>query len=236
MRIVKSITVTGLAIFSVAAGIAAGLRLTRLVYHSEAALHPPAIASIDSQLRYPSQHAGDSISSFGGNGVQANMLELPKASTDFVGYWGGYIHSSIQRLSPDLIGTSPDRVSVIFGRQGGTVFMTSELYTSPSQKIVPQPKARMVAARIAIIEYESADKALYYICRDRFWLKDASSISYQGTIDVYDLNSHRLMGVVTESAALKRLLTAREQLQFARPTRNEIPRVEISALEHFGSR
>ena len=235
MRIIKSITLTVLAISSVVAGIAAGLRFTRLEYRSEPALHTPAIASIDSQLTNLSRQAGDSISSFRGSGMQGNMLELPKASTDFVGYWGGYIHSSIQRLSPDLVGTSPDRVSVIFGRQGNTVFMMSELYTSPNQKIVHQPKARMVAARIAIIEYESEDKGLYYICRDRFQLKDLSSMSYQGTIDVYDLNSHRVMGIVAQSANLKRLLTAGEQLQFARPGPNRVPRVNVSAREQFGT-
>ena len=234
MRILKSIAVTGLVISSLVAGMAAGLRFTRLESNSEAELHTPAIAPIDSQLKYPSQE-GNFISSFRGNSVQANMLELPKASTDFVGYWGGYIHSSIQRLSPDLVGTSPERVSVIFGRQGNTMFMTSELYTSPNQKIVRQPKARMVAARTVIIDYESADKTLYYICRDRFQLKDSSSMSYQGTIDVYGLNSHRRMGVVTQSAVLKRLLTPREQLQFARPGRNRVPRVDVSAREHFGS-
>jgi hypothetical protein len=234
-RIVKSITVTVLAISSVVGGIAAGLRFTRLQYHSEATLNTPAIASVDSRLTYPSQHTGDSPNSIRKNGLQANILELPKASTDFVGYWGGYIQSSIQRLSPDLVGASPDRVSVIFGRQGDTVFMTSELYTSPKQKIVHQPKARIVPARVAIIEYESADKDLYYVSRDRFQLADPSNINYQGTIDIYDLNSHRLMGIVTQTAVLKRLLTVRQQLRFARPGRNQIPRIEVSAREHFGS-
>jgi hypothetical protein len=68
-----------------------------------------------------------------------------------------------------------------------------------------------------------------------FRLKNASTISYQGTIDVRELNSRRLLGVVTEIAVLKRLLTAREQLQFARPGENQIPRASVVAAEQFGS-
>jgi hypothetical protein len=90
---------------------------------------------------YPSQHAGQSSRLFRGDSSQAKILERPKADTDFVGYWGGYVHSSIQRLSPDLIGASPDRVSVVFGRQGDTVFMASELFSAPNQRIMHPPKA-----------------------------------------------------------------------------------------------
>jgi len=235
-RIIRFISLTALVSVSLAAGIAAALRLARPELGSAVALPGRAIPSIDSALTYPSQHGEQSSSFSPGNNSQANLLQLPKASTDFVGYWGGYIHSSIQRLSPDLIGTSPDRVSVIFGRQGDTVFMASELYSSPKQKIVKGPKARVVSGRLAIVEYESADSDVYYICSHRFHLNSAFSISYQTTVNVYDRNSHRLMGVVTERATLKRLLTPRQQLEFARPGRNQIPRAEISARGSFAWR
>jgi hypothetical protein len=213
---------------SLVAGIAAALLLMRLKLGSAAA-HHSAIASIDTALPDQPQHTRGSISEFSTNGSQADILQLPKANMDFVGYWGGYIHSSIRRLNPDLIGASPDRISVVFGRRGDTVFMASELYSLPKQKIVHRPKARVVGARRAIVEYESADNDLYYVCSDRFWLNDASRISYQSTVDVYSRNRRRLMGVVTERATLKRLRTPREQLEFARPGRNQIPRAEISA-------
>ena len=229
MRVIRFISLTALVSVSLAIGIAAALRLTRPKPGSAVALPGRAIPLIDTALTYPSQHGEQSSSFPSGNNPQANLLQLPKASTDFVGYWGGYIHSSIQRLSPDLIGTSPDRVSVVFGRQGDTVFMASELYSSPKQKIVQGPRTRVVSGRLAIVEYESTDSDVYYICSHRFRLNSAFSISYQTTINVYDRNSHRLMGVVSERAALKRLLTPRQQLEFARPGRNQIPRAEISA-------
>jgi hypothetical protein len=233
MRIGTSLAFAALAALALAAGIAAALRLTRPKPGSAVVLQSPAIASIDSALAYSSQDAGHSSSLFRGKGAQSDILELPKASTDFVGYWGGYVHSSIQRLSPSLVGKSPDRVSVVFGRDGDTVFIASELYSSPTQKLVHHPNARMVTARIAIIEHESTDQDLDYICRDRFRLNDSATISYQGTIEVYDLTSHRLMGVVTQTARLKRLLTARDQRRFARPGQDQIPRAAISAKSSF---
>ncbi len=234
MQIVRFTSLTALVTLSLLAGISAALRLARPELHSADAPHIPAIASIDSTLAHLPQQAGQSTSLFPGNSAQSNFLELPTASTDFVGYWGGYPHSSIDRVNPDLVGTSPDRVSVVFGRQGDAVFMASELYSSANQTIVRRPRARMVGARLAIVEYEAADHDLYYICTHRFRLDDASRMSYQSTVDVYELNSRRLMGVVTQRAKLKRLLTPREQLQFARPARNQIPRAEISASGHFG--
>jgi len=111
--------------------------------------------------------------------------------------------------------------------------MASQLYSSPKQKIVHGPKARIASARLAIVEYESTDNDLYYICSHHFQLNSTFSISYRSTVVIYDRNSHRLMGVVTEHATLKRLLTPREQLEFARPARNQIPRAEISARGGF---
>jgi hypothetical protein len=167
--------------------------------------------------------------------LQANVLELPKASSDFVGYWGGYIHSSIQRFSPDLIGTSPDRVSVIFGRRRDTVFMASELYSSQTQKIVDRPKVTIASPRLAIVKYESADNDLYYDCSHRFQLNGTAMISYVSRIDVYSLNSHRLMGIVAQRSTLKRLRTSRDQLEFARPSRLQVPRADISASANLAA-
>jgi hypothetical protein len=229
MRLIKFIALTALVAVSVAGGIAGALRLTRPKPGSAAALHTPVFASIDSTPAYP-LHAAQSISALSASGLQTNILELPKASSDFEGYWGGYMHSSIRRFSPDLIGASPDRVSVVFGRRRDAIFMASELYTSPSQKIVRRPKARMVGARTAIIEYQSADNDLQYICNHRFQLKDAATITYRSTVEVYDSSSHALIGVVIGHATLKRLRTPREQLEFARPSRLEVPRAEISAV------
>src|SRR5277367_1306517 len=34
---------------------------------------------------------------------QSNVLEIPKASIDFVGAWGGFTRSSIRSVSPNLV-------------------------------------------------------------------------------------------------------------------------------------
>ena len=156
------------------------------------------------------------------------ILELPTASEDFVGYWGGYVHSTIQRFDPALIGTSPERVSVIFGRRDQIIFMTSELYGAPNQTLIKGPKAKMAGARVAIVEYQAEESELYYIFSHRFQL-NAKTISYRSRTDVFDRNSHRLLGIVLGRAILKPLLTAQDQLRFAHPSPVEIPRTEVSA-------
>jgi hypothetical protein len=232
MRVIRFIALTALVSLSLAAGISAALRLTRPVLRPVFAPDPIRMTPVNSTIAYRTKIGGQSTSLLAAN-RQPNILELPTASADFVGYWGGYIHSSIQRFSPDLTGTSPDRVSVVFGRKGDTVFMASELYSSPNQKVVRGPRTRIIGSRLAIVEYESTDNDLYYICSHRFRLNDGSSISYQSTIGMYDRNSHRLMGIVTQAAKLRRLLRAREQLLFARPSQLQIPRNEISASANF---
>jgi hypothetical protein len=220
---------------SLAAGIAAAVWWVQLRPGSGATGHS-AITSINVARADQAPHTRQPIDEFSSYGSQADILELPKANADFVGEWGGFIHSSIQRLNPDLIGASPDRVSIVFGRRGGTVFMVSELYSSPTQRIVRRPKASITGARLVIVEYESADRNLYYVYSDRFHLRDGSHISYRSTVEVYGRDRRQLMGVVTEHATLKRLRTRREQHEFARPGPNQIPRAEISASERVAPR
>src|SRR5207245_7827934 len=65
-----------------------------------------------------------------------NVLELPKASFDFVGSWGGYTHDT----SPFEV-ESPDHISVVFGRRGNVVFFATQLYSPSDQRIVSKPRA-----------------------------------------------------------------------------------------------
>ena len=235
MRIVTSIWLVGFVSLALAAGVVAALRLMGPSLLPAVASHLPATASVKSALPYPSQLAGQSTSLFRVGNSQADVLELPKASADFLGYWGGYTHSSIQSFSPDLIGSSPDRVSVVFGRRDDMVFVTSELYSSPTQRIVHRPKVTISSPRLAIIKYDSVDNDLYYICTHRFQLRRTAIISYDSRIAVYSVNGHRLMAIVTQQAALKRLWTPRDQLEFARPSRLQVPRAEISATATLAS-
>lgn len=126
-------------------------------------------------------------------------------------------------------------MSVVFGRRDDMVFVTSELYSSPTQRIVHRPKVTISSPRLAIIKYDSVDNDLYYICTHRFQLRRTAIISYDSRIAVYSVNGHRLMAIVTQQAALKRLWTPRDQLEFARPSRLQVPRAEISATATLAS-
>ena len=227
MRFSRLIALSGLVALSIAAGVAAALRLTRPQLQYQFLSYEAASRPITSQVSSLSEEARNRA--VPSENTQADTLELPKASPDFVGYWGGYVHSSMQRFNPDLIGKNPDRVSVIFGRAGGTIFVASDLYTSPQQKIVRRPTVRVVRTRRVIVEYKSTDNRFYYFCSHHFQLDSASIISYDSKIDVYDRSSRTLVGIVTEHATLKRLRSPREQLEFARPSPLEVPRAGIWA-------
>ena len=211
----------------------AARRFNRNELQQPAHTHTALTAPIDFNLQHAPQAAWSHASPVRANNEPANILELPKTSTDFVGYWGGYVHSSIQRLSPDLVGVGPDRVSVVFGRHDDNVFLASQLYSSPKQHIVHQPKTIISNPRLATIKYESADSKLYYVCSHRFVMVNAFTISYRATIQVFDLKSRRALGVVTQIARLKRLSTIREQLRFSRPASNQTARTQITAEENL---
>src|SRR5207244_5055540 len=93
----RFITLLGFVLLSVVAGIAAALRFTRPQLHHQFALYNRAIASTNSRPIYLSQEVANPASASSATLSQANTLELPRASTDFVGYWGGYIRSSSHR-------------------------------------------------------------------------------------------------------------------------------------------
>ena len=165
-----------------------------------------------------------------------NVLELPEASLDFVGDWGGYTHSTIHSVVPGrLIGRNPDRVSIVFGRSGGTVYIGSELYTSPRQHLLRKPTARIANPAEAIIEYESGDTALRYAYTHSFRLLTSGQIAYREHVDVYEQRSGDFVGFVEQRATLKRLVTAREQILFARPSLDQVPRREVSSRRDFSA-
>ena len=164
-------------------------------------------------------------------GSQANLLELPKASSDFVGDWGGYTHSTIRSLASGLLltGKNPGRISVIFSRPGETVFIADEVYSGPHQRILGKPRVRTANPQEVVIEYESEDAELYYVYTNRFVLRESGTIAYQERVDVYDRTTHNLAGTVNQSATLRRLLTAEEQRRFSRPSPDQVPKGAIAA-------
>jgi hypothetical protein len=222
----RIISIVALVSVSLAAGIAGALHLvrSRVLEATQISGHGNGRGNL--QVAHPFEQVTEPSNLRSRNSNR--ILELPTASENFVGYWGGYVHSTIQRFDPGLIGTSPERVSVVFGRHEHTVFMTSELYGSANQTFVSGPRARMAGARVAIVEYQAEDHELYYIFSHRFQL-NAKTISYQSRTNVFDCVSHRILGIVVGRAILKPLLTTQDQLRFAHPSQVEIPRTEISA-------
>jgi hypothetical protein len=110
-----------------------------------------------------------------GPGPEPNVLELPKASFDFVGNWGGYTHTG----SSDV--ESPGHVSVVFGRRGETVFFASKLYTPSDQKILHKPTATIIDRRKVFVTYRGEDKKLDYIYFHRFKLLNSGKMAYNET-------------------------------------------------------
>ena len=169
-------------------------------------------------------------------GSRSNVLELPRASLDFVGYWGGYVHSTIFSVIPGaLTGASPDRASIIFGRAGDTVFIASELYSSPTQRLIGRPSARISNPREAVIQYRSADSELEYKYECHFRLLESGKMSFRNSAFVYDRWRRKLVETVKQEGMLSRLLTLDERRAFARPSRHEVPKSEILTRKNFSA-
>jgi hypothetical protein len=168
-------------------------------------------------------------------GSRSNVLELPRASLDFVGYWGGYVHSTICSVIPGaLTGSNPDRASIVFGRAGDTVFIASELYSSPTQRLIGRPSARISNPREAVIKYRSADSELEYKYECHFRLLESGRMRFRNRVVVYG-RRRELVGTVKQEGMLSRLLTLDEQRAFARPSLHEVPKSEILTRKNFSA-
>ena len=169
-------------------------------------------------------------------GSQPNVLELPRASLDFVGYWGGYVHSTIFSVIPGaLTGANPDRASIVFGRAGDTVFISSQLYSSPTQRLIGRPSARISNPREAVIQYWSEDSELEYKSECHSRLLESGRMSFRTRVFVYDKRRRKLVGTVRQEGMLRQLLTLDEQRTFARPSHYEVPKSEILTTKNFSA-
>ena len=162
-----------------------------------------------------------------GWGSEPNVLELPKASFDFVGNWGGYTHTG----SPDVEGS--DHVAVVFGRHGGTVIFASKLYTPSDQNILNRPEATIIDRRKVLITYEGQDKNLEYSYFHRFSLLNSGKIAYNETVECYDRRTHNFVGTAGVNATLHRLTTALEERAFERPSSRDVFAGELSTTNSF---
>ena len=157
-----------------------------------------------------------------GPGSEPNVLELPKASFDFVGIWGGHTHAE----SSDV--ESPDHISVVFGRRGDTVFFASKLYTPSDQKILDKPKATIINRRKVFVTYKGEDKNLDYIYFHRFEVLSSGKMAYNETVECYERRTQGFVGTAGQDATLHRLTTALEQRAFAQPSSRDIFEGELS--------
>jgi hypothetical protein len=166
--------------------------------------------------------------------ARSNVLELPSASADFVGVWGAYTHSTVYSVTPGtLVAKGPDRISVTFGRQGDSVFIASELYTGPHQRIAGKPRASMSSPAQAVVTYTASDDQLDYVYLHRFKLLRSGNLAYSQKVDIYDRRNGKLVGRATQHAVLKRLTTPQEWVNFSRPAPFEVSRGEVSAARNL---
>lgn len=162
---------------------------------------------------------------------ESNVLELPKASFDFVGSWGGYTHDT-----PPSEVESPDHVSVVFGRRGDTVFFATELYSPSDQRIVSKPRAWITSPKEVRVMYKAEDRQLEYAYVHRFTLLDSGKVSYKETVDLYDRRTHRAVGTAGQQALLSRLTTAPEKRLFAQPSSRDVFKSELSTSRNIHAR
>lgn len=154
----------------------------------------------------------------------SNVLELPRASLDFVGYWGGFI------CAPGLLaGRSSDHVAVAFGRQADKVFFASELYSPMGQRIAGKPRARMVGPREVVIEYKSEDDEIDYRYFHRFELLNSGRMTYNETVYLFERHGHHFLGKVERRSLLKRLTNKAQWRFFSRPVAGDVRQGNISA-------
>jgi len=162
--------------------------------------------------------------------ASSNVLELPKASLDFVGYWGGSV-----RGSGSLTGESPRHVGVVFGRRDNQVFFASELYSPAGQHTIQKPLVKMVGAREVLIEYESEDDEVYYEYSHRFRLLNSGRMAYDETVRLYERHGYHFLEAAEEHSLLMRITKIKKWRSFVRPAPGDVREGEISASRRLRS-
>jgi hypothetical protein len=160
-----------------------------------------------------------------------NILELPKASLDFVGSWGGYTHD----IEPSEV-ESPDHVSVVFGRRGNTAFFATKLYSPSGQRILGRPRARITNPKQVLVMYSAQDEHLDYAYSHRFTLLDSGKIAYEETVELYDRRTGQIAGTDGQHALLERLTTAPERRVFALPSSRDVFKGQLFTSEKIRGR
>lgn len=162
---------------------------------------------------------------------ESNVLELPKASFDFVGSWGGYTYDT----APFEV-ESPDHVSIVFGRHRNMVFFATKLYSPAGQRIVSKPRAWIINPKQVLITYEAEDDQADYTYLHRFTLLDSGKMAYKETVDFYDRRTHSAVGTDGQHALLGRLTTNYEKRVFAQPSSRDVFKGELATSKKIRAR
>jgi hypothetical protein len=162
---------------------------------------------------------------------ESNVLELPKASFDFVGSWGGHTYDT----APAEV-ESPDHVSVVFGRHRNTVFFATKLYSPSGQRIVSKPRAWITSPREVLVTYEAEDDHVGYTYLHRFTLLDSGKMAYKETVNLYDRHTRSALGTDGQNALLRRLTTIREKRIFAQPSSHDVLKGELATSKRIRAR
>jgi len=159
-----------------------------------------------------------------------NVLELPKASLDFVGYWGGSV-----RGSGPLTGESLRHVGVVFGRRDDQVFFASELYSPAGQHMIEKPLVKMVGTREVLIEYEAEDDEILYEYSHRFQLLKSGRIAYDETVRLHERHGYHFLEVAAQHSLLMRITKIEEWRSFVRPAPGDVREGKISVSRQLRS-
>lgn len=166
---------------------------------------------------------------------QPNVLEIPKASLDFIGDWGGYETGTFQyAFNGFAVRVPANKTSATFGRTNGTVFLSLQFWGAPDLENVRKPKAWIIDPKKAVVEWEFQDYQHYIVDVTTYQLRSALRISYRDESKIYDRSSRQLLGVRHTHATLKRL-TPDEAKSFEEPPPGWVPKGDLSASKNFSS-
>jgi hypothetical protein len=165
-----------------------------------------------------------------------NVLVIPKASTDFVGEWGG--HVALTHATAGLSGQREAIVSLAFGVRNGEVFMQTTAFAGPNSRIV-STTARVVNPRRIEIKLEGIEYAfrppLRHVEELYLALTRKNTIDCLKFVDFYASGARTPLISMDYHGTLHPLTPAqREALRREVAAQGEVPQIKIESSRRFG--
>jgi|SRR5579875_1103815 len=165
-----------------------------------------------------------------------NVLEIPKASTDFVGEWGG--HVALEHATASFPGRRDAIVSLAFGVRNGEVFMQTTAFAGPNSRIV-STTARVVNPRRIEIKLEGLEYAFHPPLRHveelHLALTRKNTIDCLKFVDFYASGARTPLISMDYHGTLHPLTPAqREALRREVTAQGEVPQDTIESSRRFG--